>query len=99
VDGEIAALENEVTSFARLQRRMQVQEPSAELRRRVPVWFWAFDLPYFEDRDLHRVPLRQRKQSFTMGSIFTSRCGTRDGPPLGLRRCGDASLSRKPGLY
>jgi len=70
VDGEIAALENEVTSFARLQRRMQVQEPSAELRRRVPVWFWAFDLPYFEDRDLRRVPLRQRKQLLRDGFDF-----------------------------
>jgi hypothetical protein len=29
-----------------------VSEPSAELRRRTPVWFYAFDLPYFEDRDL-----------------------------------------------
>jgi ATP-dependent DNA ligase len=52
MDGEIAAVQNEVTSFGTLQQRMQVSEPSAELRRRTPVWFYAFDLPYLEDRDL-----------------------------------------------
>ena len=32
LDGEIVAFENGVTSFAKLQQRMQIQRPSAELR-------------------------------------------------------------------
>src|SRR5215831_19126713 len=34
VDGEIVAFQGEVTSFAQLQQRMQVEHPSAELIRR-----------------------------------------------------------------
>jgi bifunctional non-homologous end joining protein LigD len=61
VDGEIVAFENGITSFARLQQRMQIQEPSPDLRRRVPVWFYAFDLPFLAAYDLRQVPLRYRK--------------------------------------
>jgi ATP-dependent DNA ligase len=39
VDGEIITFERGVTSFAKLQQRMQIQHPSAELRKRVPVSF------------------------------------------------------------
>lgn len=40
---------------------MQIQHPSAELRGRVPVWFYAFDLPFLDTFDLRRVPLLYRK--------------------------------------
>src|SRR3984893_8615452 len=36
-DGEIVTFENGITSFAKLQQRMQVQHPSIDLLRRVPV--------------------------------------------------------------
>jgi ATP-dependent DNA ligase len=61
VDGEIVTFERGVTSFAKLQQRMQIQNPPAELRRRVPVWFYAFDLLYLATYDLRQVPLRYRK--------------------------------------
>jgi DNA ligase D-like protein (predicted ligase) len=61
VDGEIAALEDGISSFAKLQQRMQIQQPSAELRRRVPVWFYAFDLLVLDRYDLRQVPLQYRK--------------------------------------
>jgi bifunctional non-homologous end joining protein LigD len=61
VDGEIVTFDNGVTSFARLQQRMQIQLPSAELRRRIPAWFYAFDLPFFGKFDLRQLPLRYRK--------------------------------------
>jgi bifunctional non-homologous end joining protein LigD len=48
LDGEIVAFESGVTSFAKLQQRMQIEHPSGELRRRVPVWFYAFDLLYLD---------------------------------------------------
>jgi DNA ligase D-like protein (predicted ligase) len=61
VDGEIVTFDGGVTSFAKLQQRMQVRNPSAKLRRRVRVWFYAFDLLYLGTYDLRRVPLRYRK--------------------------------------
>ncbi len=62
VDGEIAALEHGISSFAKLQQRMQIRQPSAELRKRVPVTFFAFDLLFLGTYDLRQVPLRYRKQ-------------------------------------
>ena len=73
VDGEIAALENGVSSFSRLQQRMQVRDPSPDLRRRVPVRFYAFDLLYLDDSDLRTVPLRHRKQLLKRALAFDGR--------------------------
>jgi ATP-dependent DNA ligase len=39
VDGEIVTFEGSVTSFAKLQQRMQLAHPPEELRRKIPVWF------------------------------------------------------------
>jgi bifunctional non-homologous end joining protein LigD len=61
-DGEIVAWENGVSSFTKLQERMQVQNPSSELRKKVPVCFQAFDLLYFEGFDLRQMGLRYRKR-------------------------------------
>ena len=46
VDGEIVTFDGEITSFAKLQAR--VEHPSAELIRKVPVWFCVFDLLYLD---------------------------------------------------
>ena len=62
VDGEIATFERGVTSFVKLQQRMQVERPSVELRRQVPVWFYAFDLLYLGSYDVRQIPLRYRKE-------------------------------------
>jgi bifunctional non-homologous end joining protein LigD len=61
-DGEIVAFKNGITSFAKLQRRMQVEHPSASLLRRVPVWLYLFDLLYLDRYDTRQVPLRYRKE-------------------------------------
>src|SRR5438552_228003 len=37
VDGEIVTFDGGITSFAKLQKRMQLRHPSEELRRRIPV--------------------------------------------------------------
>jgi ATP-dependent DNA ligase len=62
VDGEIVTFDGEVTSFAKLQQRMQVAHPSPDLRRKVPVWLYLFDLLYVDRYDIRRVPLQYRKQ-------------------------------------
>jgi len=61
-DGEIVTFKNGITSFAKLQERMQVEHPSAELLRRVPVWLYLFDLLYLDGCDTRQVPLRYRKE-------------------------------------
>jgi DNA ligase D-like protein (predicted ligase) len=62
MDGEIVTFEHGLTSFAKLQQRMQVQHPSAELRRKIPVSFYAFDLLYLDGYDLRQLPLRSRRE-------------------------------------
>jgi DNA ligase D-like protein (predicted ligase) len=61
-DGEIVAFADGISNFSQLQQRMQVGQPSVELRKRVPVSFYAFDLLYLDGRDLRRLPLRERRQ-------------------------------------
>jgi bifunctional non-homologous end joining protein LigD len=61
-DGEIVTFQDGITSFARLQARMQIKHPSVELLRRVPVWFYLFDLLYFDGYDMRQLPLQYRKE-------------------------------------
>jgi bifunctional non-homologous end joining protein LigD len=70
VDGEIVTFEGSVTSFAKLQQRMQLVRPPDELRHRIPVWFYAFDLLYFEGKDLRSLALRERKRLLAEALTF-----------------------------
>ncbi len=60
-DGEIVAFEGSRTSFARLQGRMQIQDPERARRSEIPVFLYLFDLIYLDGYDLTRLPLRSRK--------------------------------------
>jgi bifunctional non-homologous end joining protein LigD len=60
-DGEIVAFRGKVTSFARLQERMQNSRPSAAQIAAVPVYFYLFDLIWFDGYDLSALPLLARK--------------------------------------
>jgi len=61
-DGEIVAFSGGVTSFARLQRRMQVDDAEEARRRsrRVAVHLHLFDVLHLAGRDCTRVPQRDR---------------------------------------
>jgi bifunctional non-homologous end joining protein LigD len=61
VDGEVVAFEGEATSFGKLQQRLGVRDPSAELRRRVPVCYYLFDVLHADGADLRQLPLVERK--------------------------------------
>jgi bifunctional non-homologous end joining protein LigD len=61
VDGEIVAFEGAQTSFARLQRRMQLRDPERARRSGVAVFYYAFDLLRLDGRDTTGLPLRERK--------------------------------------
>jgi DNA ligase D-like protein (predicted ligase) len=69
-DGEIVALEAGITSFAKLQQRMQVEHPTADLLRQVPVFLYLFDLLYLDQYDTRQVPLRHRKQVLRQAFAF-----------------------------
>ena len=61
-DGEIVAFEHRRTSFARLQRRMQIRDPERARRSGVAVYLYLFDLLEFDGDDLRPAPLRERKR-------------------------------------
>jgi bifunctional non-homologous end joining protein LigD len=63
VDGEIVAFDRAATSFALLQQRMQVAVPPPELIKRVPVYYYLFDIVYSAGEDLRRLPLLARKEA------------------------------------
>jgi bifunctional non-homologous end joining protein LigD len=60
-DGEIVAFEGRVTSFARLQGRMQLTDPDAARRSGIAVFFYLFDLVHLAGYDTTALPLRARK--------------------------------------
>ena len=60
-DGEIVAFRGDVTSFSQLQGRMQNPRPNAAQVAAVPVYFYLFDLVWFDGHDLSALPLLARK--------------------------------------
>jgi DNA ligase D-like protein (predicted ligase) len=61
VDGEIVAFQGARTSFELLQSRIHVARPDPNLIKRVPVYYYIFDVLYAGDRDVRPLPLRERK--------------------------------------
>jgi bifunctional non-homologous end joining protein LigD len=70
VDGEIVAFDRGVTSFSRLQRRMQLSDPAAARRTGVAVFLYVFDLLRHDGEDLRGLPLRKRKTRLRRGLSF-----------------------------
>jgi bifunctional non-homologous end joining protein LigD len=69
-DGEIVAFRGDVTSFSRLQERMQNSKPSAAQVAAVPVIFYLFDLIWFDGYDLSALPLLARKSVLRRAIAF-----------------------------
>ena len=61
IDGEVVTLQRGATSFSRLQQRLGVRDPSAQLLRSVPVTYFVFDVLRADGRDVRPLPLRERK--------------------------------------
>lgn len=60
-DGEIVTFKNGVTSFSRLQQRMQITDPKKARASPIPVCYYLFDIPYLDGCSLADLPLRRRK--------------------------------------
>ena len=61
IDGEIVAFQGSETSFELLQSRIHVTNPGPQLLRKVPVFYYIFDVLYADDQDVRPRPLRERK--------------------------------------
>jgi bifunctional non-homologous end joining protein LigD len=62
LDGEIVALDEVgVPSFARLQQRMHVREPTPALLKRVPIHLYVFDVLHLGERSTVKQPYQQRR--------------------------------------
>jgi bifunctional non-homologous end joining protein LigD len=61
IDGEIVAFEGKVTSFSRLQERLQIRDREEAEKSPVRVYYYIFDLMYLEGYDICAIPLRTRK--------------------------------------
>jgi DNA ligase D-like protein (predicted ligase) len=69
VDGEIVAFKGSETSFELLQSRIHVVSPGEQLLRKVPVFYYIFDVLYADDQDVRPRPLRERKD--VLRSVLT----------------------------
>lgn len=61
LDGEIVAFSGDVSSFSRLQGRMQIRDRQQALETDIKVYYYVFDLPACDGYDLEDLPLRIRK--------------------------------------
>jgi DNA ligase D-like protein (predicted ligase) len=61
VDGEIVAFDGKLTSFARLQGRMNLADARAIRDCNIAVYLYLFDLLYLDGYSIECLPLRARK--------------------------------------
>ncbi|HEX5314608.1 MAG TPA: non-homologous end-joining DNA ligase [Gammaproteobacteria bacterium] len=61
LDGEVVAFEHKRTSFARLQGRSGIHDAERARASGIAVYYYLFDLLYFDGYDLRNLPLRRRK--------------------------------------
>jgi DNA ligase D-like protein (predicted ligase) len=61
VDGEIVAFEGNVTSFSKLQNRMHIEDPDEIHQSGVDVYYYLFDILYFDQYDVTEINQRDRK--------------------------------------
>lgn len=62
IDGEIVAFEGKLTSFSKLQPRMQVKSSEKAKATGIKVYFYIFDVLYWEGRELTGLGLLTRKK-------------------------------------
>lgn len=92
VDGEIVAFDGRRTSFAKLQKRINLTRPRDIERSGVDVFYYVFDLLAVGDADLTRLPLRARKRVLARAFAFAdpvrfSRHRNTDGRAYLARAC------------
>ena len=104
VDGEIVAFRGRLPSFAALQPRMQISDPVKALLSGIEVFYYLFDLLYFEGHDLTALPLSLRKEMLRHVIYFTGPLREtpwgEDGAALFGRECrkgGEGVMAKRAG--
>lgn len=62
VDGEIVAFEGSITSFSRLQQRMQIKDAEDARATNIAVYYYLFDLIFLDRFETTQLDLRTRKK-------------------------------------
>jgi DNA ligase D-like protein (predicted ligase) len=62
IDGEVVAFDGDQTSFSRLQQRLGVSRPSAQLVKDFPVVYCVFDLLEIDGEDVTGLALEERRK-------------------------------------
>ncbi len=62
LDGEIVAFSGKITSFSRLQQRMQIKKSVEARKSDVAVFLYVFDILYFDGYATEDLALRRRKE-------------------------------------
>ena len=70
LDGEVVAFEGSLTSFSKLQPRLQISDPEQARASDVAVFFYVFDLLHLDGRSTRDLPLRTRKSLLRDGVAF-----------------------------
>jgi bifunctional non-homologous end joining protein LigD len=91
-DGEIVAFAGRLTSFSRLQGRMQIDDPEKARRSGIAVYLYLFDLVHLEGHDTTALPLRARKRLLARALSFDDPVRhlahrNRDGEALFVEAC------------
>jgi len=61
IDSELIAFKGNISSFEKLQPRIGVKNPSAELIKKIKVYVYIFDILYLDGYELLHLPLIKRK--------------------------------------
>jgi len=61
-DGEVVAFEDDVSSFSRLQKRMQISDPRKARESPITVYYYLFDLLHLDGMDLTALQLSTRRR-------------------------------------
>jgi bifunctional non-homologous end joining protein LigD len=69
-DGEVVAFDGNLTSFSRLQRRMQIKDAAKARESGVAVILYLFDILQFAGHDVTGLPLRDRKSLLSRALSF-----------------------------
>jgi DNA ligase D-like protein (predicted ligase) len=70
VDGEAVTFNAGVTSFQRLQSRMQLRNADEARHSGIPVYYYLFDLLYLDGYDITDIELRYRQQLLRQAIVF-----------------------------
>jgi DNA ligase D-like protein (predicted ligase) len=93
LDGELVAFDREQTSFSRLQQRLGVARPSAQLVADYPVVYCVFDLLEVDGEDITGEPLLARRARLASvihpsATLQVSEAWSGDSPRRFAQACG-----------